>query len=346
MMTSFKFMSGGQTGADRAALDFALAHEIPHVGWCPAGHLAEDGRIEPRYQLHDTPDADPAQRTEWNVRDAEATVIVSIRAELSGGSKFTAAIAERLGKPCLHLAAERDEPGAADRLLAFLLDHRVRVLNVAGPRASTEPGIADYVTQLLTQVWPELQRARSPGPPVLTTARLRLRLLDPADAATVTRLAGRREIAHTTLSIPHPHSEPAARDWIAFALTQHEAGKAFPFAVTLIANDEFIGAAGLHAIDPDHWQAEMGFWIAVDHWRHGYATEAGQAMVRFAFETLRLNRVYAHHMVRNPASGRALAKIGLRPEGVLRQRTRKWGVYEDTAVMGLLAAEWRSANAT
>lgn len=72
-----RIISGGQTGADRAALDFAIAHDIPHGGWCPSGRLAEDGRIPSRYQLRETPSPDYAQRTEWNVRDSDGTVIFS-----------------------------------------------------------------------------------------------------------------------------------------------------------------------------------------------------------------------------------------------------------------------------
>ena len=344
MTTSFRIVSGGQTGADRAALDFALAHEIPHGGWCPAGRWAEDGVLDAGYQLHETPGADPAEHTEWNVRDTEATAILSIGAALSGGSRLTAEIAGRLSRPCLHLAQERDEPGAAERLVQFLLAHRVRVLNVAGPRASSEPGIGPFVTQILTAAWTGLQRARTVEPRVLTTARLRLRPLALSDAPVVARLAGRREIAEMTLSIPHPHSEPAARQWIERALTLQSGGTAHPFAITLAATGDFIGAVGVHAIDPEHWQAEMGFWIAVEHWRRGYASEAAEAIVRFAFETLRLNRVYAHYLVRNPASGRVLQKAGLRPEGVLRQRTRKWGVFQDTAVVSLLYDEWRALH--
>ena len=92
MTTSFKIVSGGQTGADRAALDFALAHEIPHGGWCPAGRWAEDGVLDAGYQLHETPGADPAERTEWNVRDTEATAILSICAALSGGASTWRAV--------------------------------------------------------------------------------------------------------------------------------------------------------------------------------------------------------------------------------------------------------------
>src|SRR5438105_2044217 len=88
-----KIISGGQTGADRAALDFAIARGIAHGGWCPRGRLAEDGRIEERYQLMETPSKDPIQRTEWNARDSDATLVFSIARQLTGGSRKTVELA-------------------------------------------------------------------------------------------------------------------------------------------------------------------------------------------------------------------------------------------------------------
>ena len=85
-----KIVSGGQTGADRAALDWAMAHGVPHGGWCPAGRLAEDGVIDMRYSLKETPQPEYLQRTEWNVRDSDATLIVSCAAELARSSSWSA----------------------------------------------------------------------------------------------------------------------------------------------------------------------------------------------------------------------------------------------------------------
>src|SRR5437764_6276902 len=99
-----KIISGGQTGADRAALDFAIAKKILHGGWCPRGRVAEDGTIPCRYHLTETPSADSAQRTEWNVRDSDGTVIFSLAPKLSGGSKKTFECAQQYQKPCLHLS--------------------------------------------------------------------------------------------------------------------------------------------------------------------------------------------------------------------------------------------------
>lgn len=150
-----KIISGGQTGADRAALDWAIARGVPHGGWCPKGRLAEDGVIPDRYCLKETPDSDYAQRTEWNARDSDGTVIFSMTPELTGGSKFTEIIARSHGKPCLHLAYE-DIGSAASRLARFLHDHDIHVLNVAGPRASYEFLVGEFVKKVLEKFWGSL----------------------------------------------------------------------------------------------------------------------------------------------------------------------------------------------
>src|SRR5262252_3227421 len=139
-MTPRKIISGGQTGADRAALDWAIGRGVPHGGWCPKGRKAEDGVIDPRYDLTETPSGDYSQRTEWNVRDSDGTAVFSIRGELRGGSLLTVEIAERYNKPVIHL--RRDErTNHAHELRSFIYEFDISVLNVAGPRASEEPGV-------------------------------------------------------------------------------------------------------------------------------------------------------------------------------------------------------------
>jgi hypothetical protein len=145
-----RIVSGGQTGADRAALDFAMANVIPHGGWCPQGRLAEDGAINAAYVVRETPASDPLQRTEWNVRDSDGTVILSIAGELCGGSRATEQFAQALGKPCLRLSEEHDGRKAAARLCEFLRQHGIRILNVAGPRASQEPRVGRFVRDVLS----------------------------------------------------------------------------------------------------------------------------------------------------------------------------------------------------
>ena len=144
-----KIISGGQAGVDRAALDFALEHGIPHGGWCPRGRLAEDGRIELFYDLKETPDADYPQRTEWNVRDSDGTVIFTIAPELIGGSALTHELAVEYRKPCLHLSRIADGKAAPAKLHEFVQRHRIKVLNIAGPRLSTEPAARAFASLVL-----------------------------------------------------------------------------------------------------------------------------------------------------------------------------------------------------
>lgn len=146
-------VSGGQTGADRAALDFAIRSGVPHDGWCPRGRLAEDGPLDARYHLRESPSAAYAQRTEWNVRDSDATVLFTTRSELTGGTKLTGELAERMGKPLLHLCADECGPlEAAAQLRKFLVENAVERLNVAGPRASQDADVAAYVDGVLSVV--------------------------------------------------------------------------------------------------------------------------------------------------------------------------------------------------
>jgi putative molybdenum carrier protein len=144
-----KLISGGQTGADRAGLDFAIARQIAHGGWCPRDRWAEDGPIDLRYQLVETPTADPLQRTEWNVRDSDATVIFSLSPGLEGGSRRTEEFAHSFLKPCLHLSRDREGAAAPTIFRKFLQKHQPRILNVAGPRESQEPGVGTFCREVL-----------------------------------------------------------------------------------------------------------------------------------------------------------------------------------------------------
>ena len=144
-----KIVSGGQTGADRAALDWAIDHAIPHGGWCPRGRRAEDGAIPARYLLSETPSERYQERTEWNVRDSDGTVNLSLSDALTGGSRITAERAQALGKPCLHVSRQSDGAAAAEALRRFVDEHAIAVLNVAGPRASGEPGVGAFVRATL-----------------------------------------------------------------------------------------------------------------------------------------------------------------------------------------------------
>jgi hypothetical protein len=149
-----RVVSGGQTGVDRAALDVALEIGIPCGGWCPAGRLAEDGVIPERYALRETEEASYPQRTERNVRDSDATLIL-YRAKMRGGTALTARLARHHGRPCLALEIASARPEAIRRWLA---EQGVRVLNVAGPRESESPGIHAEAAALLRQALGDKQR--------------------------------------------------------------------------------------------------------------------------------------------------------------------------------------------
>jgi hypothetical protein len=142
-----KIVSGGQTGVDRAALDVALELGIECGGWCPAGRGAEDGPIDARYPLRETPSADPEQRTEWNVRDSDATLILASGSP-SPGTELTIETARRLGRPLYTFHAGSPEDVGMFR--RWLQVYRVRTLNVAGPRESESPGIYAEARRILT----------------------------------------------------------------------------------------------------------------------------------------------------------------------------------------------------
>jgi hypothetical protein len=143
-------ISGGQTGADRAGLDWAIAHRIPHGGCCPRGRRAEDGVIDAKYRLVEMDSSSYLERTRANATDTDATVIFTIAASLTGGSRRTAEFARTSRKPCLHLSRDRDGAAAGEMLKRFAAEHHVARLNVAGSRASKEPDVAGFVTEVMT----------------------------------------------------------------------------------------------------------------------------------------------------------------------------------------------------
>ncbi len=147
-----KIVSGGQTGADCAALGVAISLGIPHGGWCPRGRRREDGVIPKRFRLRETPSRGYATRTRWNVRDSDGTVIFSVGRRLAGGSRATARFARRQRKPCLHLSAQQAGVDHGALLRLFVRRHRIRILNVAGPRKSQEPAVGRYVARILRKV--------------------------------------------------------------------------------------------------------------------------------------------------------------------------------------------------
>ena len=152
-----RIVSGGQTGADRGALDFAIKHGYIQGGWATHGRLAEDGVIPAKYQLTEIAEGGYRQRTRRNVADSDATLIVNL-GELDGGTLATQVFAEKSSKPCLVVQAD---PGISeemgDSVLAWWRQHDVKILNVAGPRESKRPGICRLTSEMLTAMDSVLQ---------------------------------------------------------------------------------------------------------------------------------------------------------------------------------------------
>ncbi len=147
-----RIVSGGQTGADRGALDFAIEHGYTHGGWAPHGREAEDGKIPLKYQLRELDHGGYRQRTRRNVEDSDGTLIINL-GELDGGTLATQVFALRLNKPCQLIQLEHVPAGeSAARVIEWLRQHGIKTLNVAGPRESKRPGIHRLTRELLIEI--------------------------------------------------------------------------------------------------------------------------------------------------------------------------------------------------
>ena len=172
--------------------------------------------------------------------------------------------------------------------------------------------------------------------PLDRSARLYLFPVSSRDVVDIQHYAADRAVADTMISVPHPYPAGEAARYV----EQHSADMtrkcSFTFVLRERESENFAGIIELRAIDKEHAQGELSFWLARPAWDQGYMQEALPVVVAFAFDRVGLNRLYAYHMLRNPGSGRILEKTGFRQEGLLRQRVRKWGVFEDVALWALL----------
>lgn len=180
--------------------------------------------------------------------------------------------------------------------------------------------------------------------PVLESERLRLRQLLFEDAQAIHRLLEDRRIAETTQNIPYPYPEGGAERFIRNTHANFEDGAGYSFAIVHKAENAFMGVVGIHP-NHAHKSAEIGYWLGVPYWGQGYMTEAVWRVLRFGFEALELNRIFASYYVDNPASGRVMEKAGMRYEGTMRQHMLKWGVFKDLAYRAILREEWAGRRA-
>lgn len=182
------------------------------------------------------------------------------------------------------------------------------------------------------------------GPmPRIKTKRLLLRPFCLYDAKTYFALATDPAVLSGT-DMPHDLDEASAREWIVSHPECWERRKELFMLATSLENREIIGSVSIFTHDR-HNKAELGYWIAHSFWNKGFASEATLAMVTFAFETMKLHKIEANHLVRNPSSGKVLQKIGFKYEGLLRQSYLKDGIFEDLAYYGLLQSEF-TTNST
>ncbi|MFX0066847.1 MAG: putative molybdenum carrier protein [Candidatus Hermodarchaeota archaeon] len=144
-----KIISGGQTGADRAALDVAMRLSIPHGGCIPKGRLAEDGPISKKYNLQEMPSASYPKRTKQNVVDSDGTLILS-HGKLAGGSKYTKECADKHNRPCLHINLNTLPVNEASLVIVdWIFKNKIEVLNVAGSRASKDSKIYEQTYHVI-----------------------------------------------------------------------------------------------------------------------------------------------------------------------------------------------------
>jgi [ribosomal protein S5]-alanine N-acetyltransferase len=175
--------------------------------------------------------------------------------------------------------------------------------------------------------------------PTLETERLTLRPFTPEDATAVYQLVKEWDVASTTLNIPHPYEPAMADSWIRSHTISAAAGDGFTLALIERAGGALIGSIALR-LSPPHDRGELGYWVGRPYWGQGYITEAARAVMKHGFEVLNLNRIEAHHLTRNPASGRVMQKLGMTWEGRAREHVKKWDEYEDVEAYSILRREY------
>lgn len=161
------------------------------------------------------------------------------------------------------------------------------------------------------------------------------------DADSIFKVVRLREIAETTISLPHPYPRENVDWWINFVKGNMEKGNAYEFA--LFKKDspsEFVGNCGFVSVSRQHNNAELGYFISPSYWNNGYSTEACAKLIEFGFSVLALERIYGRCMTKNIASKRVMEKCGLKVEGIAKHEVLKWNTYEDVIHLGIIRSDW------
>lgn len=177
--------------------------------------------------------------------------------------------------------------------------------------------------------------------PTISLERLVLRPFILDDAPVVQQLAGDPYVAETTLYIPHPYEDGVAEKWIGTHADNFNWDRSLELAIVHKEKDELIGAICI-GYNNKFNHGELSYWIGKEYKNKGYCTEAAKGIVDYAFKPLKLNRIFARHLGKNPASGKVMEKLGMKYVGTLRQHVLKNGEYDDLVYYGLLKDEWRN----
>jgi len=178
--------------------------------------------------------------------------------------------------------------------------------------------------------------------PKIETLRLVLSELKAKDIPRIVQYASNETISANTLNIPYPYHEKDAIYWLNQAFIGFKEGSQYIWGIRLKPTQDFIGGISL-IISINHHRAEIGYWIGEPFWNKGYTTEATQALIKFCFEKLNLDKITSSHIVYNPASGRVMEKCGMIKEGILSQHIYKKGAYHDLVQYGLTRKQYDEA---
>ncbi|OMF29808.1 GNAT family N-acetyltransferase [Paenibacillus sp. FSL H8-0548] len=174
---------------------------------------------------------------------------------------------------------------------------------------------------------------------VLTTERLILRQLEEGDADELERLINDYDVARTTLNIPYPYPKGGALSFIRHRAEVLRDGAGYSFGIINKETNGFMGTIGMQ-LDNHNNRAELGYWLGKPFWNQGFVTEGVKRITAFGFDELKLHKIHAAAMTKNPASSSVMKKAGMKYEGTLRQHYLKWDAYEDIDYYGILREEY------